>query len=116
MVRPRTQKRKQLPRKQKARPDAPAHALPPPDASAVPDDPRARLGRKETARALTASGYPVAAASLERYAVTGEGPPYEKFGQFVIYTWGTTLAWAKARATAPMRSAAEHRQQHRPVR
>jgi hypothetical protein len=82
-------------------------------AGAVPLDSNTLLRRRETAAALTAAGFRVAATSLERWASTGTGPPYQKFGGIVVYRWGDTLAWAKARSTAPHTSAAEHRNRRR---
>jgi hypothetical protein len=84
--------------------------------SVVPSDPDTLLGRRETAAALTAAGYKVAYSSLERWACTGEGPPYQKFGGTVVYHWRTVLNWARERSTAPRASAVAHRNQHRPER
>jgi hypothetical protein len=74
----------------------------------VPQSDDALLGRKETADALTAAGFKVSAATLTTKACRGGGPPYQLFGQRTLYRWGDTLAWARARLSAPRRSAAEH--------
>ena len=58
--------------------------------------------------ALTALGFKVSAATLTTKACRGGGPPYQLFGQRTLYRWGDTLAWARARLSAPRRSAAEH--------
>lgn len=59
--------------------------------------PETMLKRDETARALRASGYPVAAATLARKACRGGGPPFAIFGRNAMYRWGDALAWAKGR-------------------
>jgi hypothetical protein len=74
----------------------------------VPHSDDSLLGRKETAAALTESGLPVAAATLTTMACRGGGPPYQLFGPRALYRWGDALAWARARLSAPRRSAAEH--------
>jgi len=74
----------------------------------VPRDPDALLGRKETADALTEAGYRVAEATLTTMASRGGGPPYQLFGPRALYKWGDSLDWARARLSAPRRSAAEH--------
>jgi hypothetical protein len=90
-------------KRRRAQADVPARASALPDPTAVPSDPNVLLGRRATAAALTACGYPTAFASLERWASTGEGPPYRKFGRHVAYKWADALAWAEARASAPAR-------------
>jgi hypothetical protein len=74
----------------------------------VPENPNALLGRKETAAALTAAGFPIAAETLTTKASRGGGPPYALFGPRALYRWGDSLAWARARLRVPRRSAAEH--------
>jgi hypothetical protein len=63
----------------------------------IPEDPDALLSRKETAAALTASGYPVAEATLATKATRGGGPPYRLFGRKPLYRWGDSLAWARSK-------------------
>lgn len=60
--------------------------------------PDTRLTRTENARALTEAGFPITPGSLAVMACRLQGPPYELWGRFAIYTWGTSLAWAKARS------------------
>jgi hypothetical protein len=74
----------------------------------IPQDPDALLGRKETAAALSEAGFPVAAETLTTMASRGGGPPYRRFGPRALYRWGDAVAWARARLSAPRRSAAEH--------
>jgi hypothetical protein len=74
----------------------------------VPHSDDAFLGRNETADALTALGFKVSAATLTTKACRGGGPPYQLFGQRTLYRWGDAVAWARARLSAPGRSAAEH--------
>ena len=71
--------------------------------------PDARLSRRDTAEALTAAGYPISAATLASMATRGGGPEYVLFNGRVLYRFGTALAWAQARTTAPRATAAEGR-------
>jgi hypothetical protein len=73
----------------------------------IPDDPNARLPREEMAAALTEAGYPIAGETLATKASRGGGPPYEKFGRRAIYTWQTSLAWARAQTKGPIRSTSD---------
>jgi hypothetical protein len=70
-------------------------------------DPNKKLRRKEAAASLTEHGFPTAAATLATMATRGGGPPFELYSRFPIYTWGTTLAWAQSRLSAPRRSTSE---------
>src|SRR5262245_20007666 len=71
--------------------------------------PDTRLRRSEAADALTQAGYPITPGTLANLACRGGGPPFSKWGKNPMYTWGVTLDWAKARATPPRVSTAEHR-------
>ena len=66
-----------------------------------------RLRRREAAKALTEAGFPTAEATLASKATRGGGPPFEKYGPFAIYTWATTLAWARSRSSKPVTCTAE---------
>lgn len=68
----------------------------------IPDNPNTLLGRKPTAAALTAAGYPVSPETLATKATRGGGPPYRLFGGRALYRWADALAWAEAAAT-PLR-------------
>jgi hypothetical protein len=70
-------------------------------------DPEKRLPRKQGAAALTEFGYPTAPATLNTMASRGGGPPYEKYGNRVIYRWGDLLEWARSRTKPPRRSTSE---------
>ena len=63
----------------------------------IPEDPDTLLGRRETAEALTASGYKTAAKTLATRASRGGGPPYRCYGRTPVYRWGDSLAWALSR-------------------
>jgi hypothetical protein len=65
----------------------------------IPDSPDALLTRAQAAHALSASGYPVTAATLATKATRGEGPPFQRFGRKPLYVWRDTLAWARGRMT-----------------
>jgi hypothetical protein len=73
-------------------------------------NPDTRLSRRDTAAALTASGYPISAATLSTLASRGGGPEYTLFNGRALYRLGDALAWAEARMSAPRRTAAEGRQ------
>ena len=73
----------------------------------IPDNPEALLTRDALAVALTASGFPVSAATLASKATRGGGPPFSKFGGRPLYQWGSGLAWAQARLSKPVRSSAD---------
>jgi hypothetical protein len=73
----------------------------------IPDNPDARLTRAAVAKALTEFGLPTAKGTLATMASRGGGPPFRKYGRMPIYAWGTTLAWAEARLSAPRCSTSE---------
>ena len=56
------------------------------------------LDRQRLARALTAHGFPIAPATLQRKAAIRRGPPYRTFSRRVSYRWRAALAWAKGEA------------------
>jgi hypothetical protein len=70
------------------------------------NSPETWLGRKETAEALTASGFPTSAATLSTKASRGGGPPFSKYGSRALYRWGSSLAWAQSRLTPANRGMA----------
>ena len=76
-------------------------------ATSIPDDPDAKLRRKQVAAALTALGFPTAEATLATKAVRGGGPPYRLFGRIPLYRWGDALAWAEGRLSPPRRNSSE---------
>ena len=76
-------------------------------ASVVPSGPEALLTRRQTAKALTAAGFPVAEATLATKAVRGGGPSYCRFSGRALYRWGDALEWANSRLSPPRRSTSE---------
>jgi len=68
-----------------------------------------RLSRPEAAKALTANGLPTATATLTTVASRGDGPPFRKFNNYVVYEWGEILDWAISRCKPVQRSATAHR-------
>lgn len=70
------------------------------------------LRRKETADALTAQGFRIAAATLATMATRGGGPPFRAFGRVPLYRWADALAWAESRLSAPLCSTSEADVQH----
>jgi hypothetical protein len=73
----------------------------------IPEDPNTLLTRPQVAVALTEAGFPTSPATLSTKATRGGGPPYQKFGPRVLYTWGVTLKWAKDRLRGPVHSTSE---------
>jgi hypothetical protein len=73
----------------------------------IPDNPDTKLGRRATAQALTEAGHPIAEATLATMGTRGGGPPFEKWNRKPLYRWGTSLEWARARTSRPIRRASE---------
>jgi hypothetical protein len=67
-----------------------------------------RLTRQKLAEALTEEGFPTKPSTLATKATRGGGPPYELRGKKPIYTWGTSLAWAKSRLSPLCTNSSEH--------
>jgi hypothetical protein len=63
----------------------------------VPTHTKDILSRKEAAEHLTALGYPIAPATLARFATKRRGPPYIRFGwRIVTYKRADVEAWARS--------------------
>lgn len=63
------------------------------------------LTRPEAAAYLTAErGLPISKTTLQKYATTGGGPPYQRFGNRAIYTPPALDAWADQKISAPKQS------------
>jgi hypothetical protein len=77
----------------------------------VPTAPSARLTRRQTAEALKKVGWPVTCSTLNTLSTRGEGPLFDRFGQYAVYEWADALSWAQARATGKRRSSSEGRSQ-----
>lgn len=60
------------------------------------------LTRLEAAQYLTRRGYPVAKATLQKYATIGGGPAYRRFGKRVLYLAADLDVWAKSKLSAAM--------------
>jgi hypothetical protein len=71
-------------------------------------DPDALLNREDTARALTAHGFPTAPSTLATKATRGGGPLYQLFGRKPLYRWGNSLKWAQSRLSEPASSSSAH--------
>jgi hypothetical protein len=76
-------------------------------ADTMPLNPDALLRRRQTADALTATGFPITEATLATKATRGGGPPYRSFGRTPLYRWTDALAWAQSRLSAPRGSTSE---------
>ena len=73
----------------------------------IPDNPEVLLTRSQTAAALSASGFPIAAPTLATKATRGGGPPFRRFGKRALYPWGSTLDWARSRLSPVLRSTSD---------
>ena len=57
------------------------------------------LLRRDAAKALSAVGYPVKAATLAKLACRGGGPKFRRFGRTPLYRWADLLEWAEAKSS-----------------
>ncbi|TPG58185.1 DNA-binding protein [Roseomonas nepalensis] len=64
-----------------------------------------RLGRAQTAEALTHAGFTISPETLATKATRGGGPPFSIWGRRAVYTWGDALAWAQGRLAVPQPTA-----------
>jgi hypothetical protein len=62
------------------------------------------LARTEAAEFLRSQGYPVAKNTLQKYATTGGGPKFRRFGNRVLYTPEDLTGWAESKLSEPMNS------------
>lgn len=69
--------------------------------------PARRFTRREAAQWLTDNGYRTAEASLAKWATTGGGPEFEKFGRKPLYTEAGLLTWVASRTTGPRRNTSQ---------
>jgi hypothetical protein len=76
-------------------------------ASLIPESDDALLRRRDTAKALTAAGFPMSEGTLATKATRGGGPPFQKWGNIPLYQWGPALQWAKSRLSRPVQSTSE---------
>ncbi len=68
----------------------------------MPDIER-RYTRTQAAKWLQDRGYPIAVATLAKYATLAGGPRYEKFGRKPLYTESDLIDWVAAKTGAPVR-------------
>jgi hypothetical protein len=76
-------------------------------ANLVPNDSKTLLTRHACAAALSAAGFPTSPDTLATKASRGGGPPYQKYGNRPLYSWGEALAWAQSRLGPVVRSTSE---------
>jgi hypothetical protein len=77
----------------------------------VPTAPSARLSRRLTAEALSMVGYPTTQSTLNSLATTGDGPLFDRYGQYAIYEWGDAVAWVQSKSRGKRRSSSVGRSQ-----
>ena len=65
------------------------------------------LDRREAADYLTSRGLRVSKNTLQKWANTGGGPTYQRFGLRAVYTKSNLDTWAEAKLTAPRCSTAK---------
>jgi hypothetical protein len=63
---------------------------------------RAFLSRTEAAAYVQSQGLPLARGTLQKYAATGAGPRYHKFGQRCVYRREDLDAWIATRLGQPV--------------
>jgi hypothetical protein len=68
---------------------------------------RRRLNRQEAAQFLTKRGLPIAATTLAKKAVQGNGPPYCVWNGRAMYAANTLLEWAEAQLGPRLTSTAQ---------
>lgn len=59
------------------------------------------LSRAEAAGFCKSRGMPVAKNTLQKYATTGGGPKYRKFGNRALYTETDLSEWIESRLSEP---------------
>ncbi len=65
------------------------------------------FSRREASERLKELGLPVAIATLAKYATTGGGPKYHKFGRLVRYKQDDLQEWALSKLSPPLSSSAD---------
>ena len=74
---------------------------------AIPENPDILLRRIPAAEALCEQGFPISPKTLATKATRGGGPPYQLFGRYPLYRWGTLLSWAESQLSPPRHSSSE---------
>ena len=59
------------------------------------------LSREEAAQYLSDRGLRVAKTTLQKFATTGGGPEYRRFGKRAVYLGDDLDAWAERKLSAP---------------
>jgi len=67
----------------------------------------ALMTRTQAAEYCRSKGFPVAAASLAKYAVVGGGPDFTKFGRKPLYPQDSVDAWIEGRLSKRVGSTSE---------
>ena len=62
------------------------------------------LNRAEAADYVQGRGLPLTKLTLQKYATTGGGPAYRRFGLRVVYTKADLDAWIESKLSAPLAS------------
>lgn len=65
------------------------------------------LSRTEAAAYVQAQGLPLARATLQKYATTGGGPRYQKFGRRCVYRRQDLDEWIMRKLGRPVGSSSE---------
>jgi len=65
---------------------------------------RAFLSRAEAAEYVQSHGLPLARGTLQKYATTGGGPRYHKFGQRCVYRREDLDVWMETKLGRPVTS------------
>lgn len=63
--------------------------------------PKEFLLRKEAAQYLTERGLPTSPNTLQKWATTGGGPLYQRYGKHALYRPANLDAFAEAKLSAP---------------
>jgi hypothetical protein len=65
------------------------------------------LSRAESAEYLKNRGLPTAKTTLQKYATTGGGPVYRRFGNRAVYTADDLNNWIEEKLSPPLSSSVE---------
>jgi hypothetical protein len=71
------------------------------------------LSRGEAAHFLTAKGFKTSTATLNRFAWSGGGPAYRKYGKRASYAPDDLIRWAEGRLSPPVTSTTQYDEQRR---